>query len=52
MFTHNAYMQLVHISPATVLGMLYATMMGVGGAIFGRVFVALKPKRSFLDIIL
>lgn len=43
---------LVHFSPVSILGILHATLLGVGGAILGRMCVAPKPTKSLLDIIL
>ena len=45
------YLQLLHLPPFSLLGMLYAALLGVGGALLGRAFSA-KHSGSIVDSLL
>ena len=44
-------MQLLHLTPISLLGMLYAATLGVGGALLGRAYSA-KNSGSIVDNLL
>ena len=45
------FLQLLHLPPFSLLGMLYAALLGVGGALLGRTFSA-KHGGSIVDKLL
>lgn len=45
------YLQLLHLPPFSLLGILYAALLGVGGALLGRAFSA-KHSGSIVDSLL